>query len=66
MSPRKKNRNRDNTPPFKIGGIIMLLMVITLIISVIAEIFVPTYKTNPLFYGLIGAIGGLFFKSLDK
>lgn len=62
----KKRRRKSIRPANNISSIVMLLMVVMLFISVIAEIFVPTYKTNPLFYGLIGAIGGLFFKSLDN
>jgi len=62
----KKIRKTRGKKMINISGIIMLLMVLMLFISVIAEIFIPTYKTNPLFYGLIGAVGGLFFKSLDE
>jgi hypothetical protein len=41
-------------------------MFVLLAISVIAEIFIPTYKTNPLLYTAFGIIAGAVIKSMGK
>lgn len=58
---KKKPNNFFSTP-----NLIVIVATGLLIISVLAEIIVPTYKTNPLLYGLMGTIVGLTIRSMNK
>lgn len=66
MNKKHKRRQSDKFNLTRnVGSIVMISMILMLFISIVAEIFIPTYKTNPLFYGLIGGVGGLFYKSIS-
>lgn len=49
-----------------IPNVIVAVTTGLLIVSVLAEIFVPTYHTNPLLYGLMGTVVGLTIRSINK
>lgn len=57
MPKKKKDRYEFN----KTGNTVLIIITVAVVGSVIAEVFVPTYKTNPLFYTFAGTIAGLFF-----
>lgn len=58
----KKNKKSFFTLP----ALIVTVTTGLLVVSVIAEIFVPTYHTNPLLYGLMGTVVGLTINSIRK
>lgn len=63
---KKRNRKQHTTYEINTSLIVFLLMLLLLSISVIAEILIPTYKTNPLLYAAFGTIAGLTIKSFMK
>lgn len=48
------------------GDVIFFMIALAVFISVFAEIIIPSYHTNPLLYGALGALAGLFFKGESK
>ena len=57
-------KKKQSTTKFTFSNIVFFTMLGLLAISVIAEIFIPTYKTNPLLYTTFGVIAGFVFKNV--
>lgn len=61
-----KQKNRKSNGFFNLPALIVTVTTVLLVISVIAEIFIPTYHTNPLLYGLMGTVVGLTINSIKN
>jgi len=57
---------KKDTKAQSIKNVVAIVILIAWAISVLAEIFSPSYSTSPLIHGIMGAIvGSLFHEDLD-
>ncbi len=61
----QKNAHKKHKTPFNPRNFIVVTLVVGMLVSILAEIAVPAYKTNPAFYGVIGIAIGFYFKDKE-
>lgn len=62
----KKRVQKKSKSLFSIANVIVVSVTFILCVSVVAEIFIPSYKTNPLLYALMGTVVGLLLRSMNQ
>lgn len=62
---KRMKRKKKEPTTISTSSVVFVLIATAVVISVVAEIFVPTYHTNPLLYGALGTIAGLFFRGMN-